>query len=592
MLRTFLFQLHWLLGITAGLILTVVGVTGGLLAFEQEILNLMNPGVMTVEVPNSKKLMPSELLAAIQRSAPDHRINGLTLYQEADRSAQVQFAGNNPGNRRGENRAVNPYSGDLLAEPRGVGFFRTVMQLHRWLLTDTLFDNRQVGKQVVGAATVGLILLTLTGLFLRWPKQVFSVKVWLGLSLKRRGRSLLWHLHAVLGTWALLLYLLAALTGLYWSYDWYRNALHGLSGVPAMAHGQPGPGQRSLAEGAPGQRRAGEGRQGRDGSAGRAPGGRGQAMLTPQVLQHLDRAWEVFAKEVGAHSRQVMMRLPQRGDTTITMTSLGRSARHDRATDRVVIDPLGQTIVEHDRFSQRPLKVRLMSSMLALHSGSCFGLPGRIIMAIASLGLPLFTLTGWMLYLQRRRNQRAAKVAAATVARGAESRVSMPPLLIGYASQSGTAERLAWQGAAHLQQAGMQVVVKPLGALAPSDLEDWSLALFLVSTFGDGVPPHNGRVFARAMADTQVDLSPLSYLLLSLGDRQYRQYCKFGRALDGWLQQQGARPRQPAVEVDDNDPAALALWAHALDQLADAAGGVRAGADLSGHALHCRELAA
>ena len=38
-------------------------------------------------------------------------------------------------------------------------------------------------------------------------------------------------LHSVVGTWVLLIYLMSALTGLWWSFDWYRNAANTLLGV-------------------------------------------------------------------------------------------------------------------------------------------------------------------------------------------------------------------------------------------------------------------------------------------------------------------------------------------------------------------------
>lgn len=47
--RNAVFQVHWFLGITAGVVLALVGVTGGMLSFEDEILEALNPGVMTVE---------------------------------------------------------------------------------------------------------------------------------------------------------------------------------------------------------------------------------------------------------------------------------------------------------------------------------------------------------------------------------------------------------------------------------------------------------------------------------------------------------------------------------------------------------------
>ena len=49
MFKNLVFQLHWLLGITAGVVLAVVGVTGAMLSFEADLLKGINPGVMTVE---------------------------------------------------------------------------------------------------------------------------------------------------------------------------------------------------------------------------------------------------------------------------------------------------------------------------------------------------------------------------------------------------------------------------------------------------------------------------------------------------------------------------------------------------------------
>ena len=74
MFRNFLFQIHWFLGITAGVVLAIVGLTGGMLAFEQEILRLMNRGVITVAPPSLPQLSPADMLARIATSSPGKRI--------------------------------------------------------------------------------------------------------------------------------------------------------------------------------------------------------------------------------------------------------------------------------------------------------------------------------------------------------------------------------------------------------------------------------------------------------------------------------------------------------------------------------------
>jgi sulfite reductase (NADPH) flavoprotein alpha-component len=49
-----------------------------------------------------------------------------------------------------------------------------------------------------------------------------------------------------------------------------------------------------------------------------------------------------------------------------------------------------------------------MSSIFPLHSGSFFGTPGVLAFFLASLAMPVFTITGWMLYLDRRSRKLAA----------------------------------------------------------------------------------------------------------------------------------------------------------------------------------------
>ncbi|HKY02136.1 MAG TPA: PepSY domain-containing protein, partial [Burkholderiales bacterium] len=46
MLKIVLFRTHWLLGLIAGFVLALVGVTGGLMSFEDELLEAFNPRVM------------------------------------------------------------------------------------------------------------------------------------------------------------------------------------------------------------------------------------------------------------------------------------------------------------------------------------------------------------------------------------------------------------------------------------------------------------------------------------------------------------------------------------------------------------------
>ncbi|MCB1656563.1 MAG: sulfite reductase flavoprotein subunit alpha, partial [Pseudomonadales bacterium] len=216
------------------------------------------------------------------------------------------------------------------------------------------------------------------------------------------------------------------------------------------------------------------------------------------------------------------------------------------------------------RYADKSYKAQLLTSIYALHVGSYWGLPGRILVTIASLSMPLFFITGWLLYLDRRRKKRQIKQARQGLST-AHSDAS--PWLIGFASQSGLAEQLAWQSAGQLQAAGFAVRVQPLAALSEQDLLQASNALFVVSTFGDGEAPDSARGFERKVLNQPLALSSLKYSLLALGDRQYPHFCGFATRVQQWLNERGAQSLFTPVQVDSGDPEALQHWQQQLGQL-------------------------
>lgn len=532
MFKKVLFQLHWFFGISAGLVLALMGVTGALYAFEGEIMGALNPEVLRVEVRESGTLAPAELVSKIEAAA-GKTVSGLWVDTHADSAARVFFTPK-PGERRGPMRFFDPYSGELLAEPSGKAFFDLMLQLHRFLAMG------ETGKQITAASTLALVFFCLSGLYLRWPRQALNWRAWLTLDWAKKGRAFNWDLHAVAGTWCLAFYLCASLTGLYWSYGWYRDGMTQLlSDAPA---GQQG--------GKPGERR------GRPGDAPQGP--------PPSVDYHA--LWSSLQSAAGPQLVAWNLRLPPVAGQPATVFYLLKDADHPRALNQLTLDPLSGQVQRHERYADKPFGAQLLASVYALHVGEYFGLVGRILMALASLSMPLFAITGWLLYLDRRRKKRAIKQARGVLSTSAEGQ----HWLVGFASQSGLAEQLAWRTAGQLQAAGIAVQVQPLARVDAQALRQASRALFVVSTFGDGEAPDSARGFERSLLGRELVLADLSYAVLALGDRQYQQFCGFARRLHGWLQQQGANSLFSPVEVDNGDVVALAHWQQQLSGLTGA----------------------
>lgn len=541
--RNVLFQVHWFLGITAGIVLALVGLSGGILSFEDELLKAWNPGIITVEARNQPALVPAALVARIREQAPADRVQSLSLSRDAEEAARVGFAPRKdakpgPGGRgpRGETRYVDPYTGRLLGKPRGEGFFRTTMQLHRWLAMD------DVGKQVVAFSTIALIYFCLSGLYLRWPRRWRSLRTWLALDWRQKGRNFLWHLHSIFGTWVLLAYLVMALTGLWWSYDWYRDGLNRWADMPQ---------QQQRGEGT--KRTGGDDRRGER-----------KEVAAPEL--DVAQAWAAFQASVPAWSTATLQ-WPREGNG-VQFRYLDANPPHERANNTLELDPATLAVRKHERYDQRDLKQRLVGSIFALHRGSYFGIVGVVLFMVASLLMPLFAITGWMLYLERRKRQREGRRLAAEGLALAPA-TSGEPVLVAYASQTGNAQRLAWQTATALHEGGAAVDVKSLAQLAPEALAGHGRILFVASTFGESQPPDAARAFARRLRTLQPGaLQGLRYGVLSLGDREYGEdFCGFGRELDQQLHHAGGERLFDRIDVDAQDPGAIRHWQHHIGLL-------------------------
>lgn len=536
-----LFQLHWLLGISAGLVLSLMGVTGAAYSFQDEILEWLNADTLRLEVSADGVLPPAELVRRIEASAGE-QVSGLWVETQSGGPARVFFMPP-PGERRGPMRWFDPYNGKLLDDPVGQPFFGLMLQLHRFLAMG------ETGKQITAASTLALIFFCLSGLYLRWPRQAGSWRAWLTLDWARKGRSFNWDLHAVAGTWCLALYLLAALTGLFWSYEWYRAGLQRLlADAPVEQQAKPG-------------ERRGEGRgERREGGRPGMP----QAPSGPPLVVDYDAVWASIREAAGPGLSAYNLRLPPVGGQPATVFYLLKDASHPRAINQITLDPATGKVARVERYAEKSFKAQLLTSIYALHVGEYFGLPGRILMMLASLAMPVFFITGWLLYLDRRRKKRAIRAARGGLGQGGEGE----PWLIGFASQSGFAEQLAWQSAGQLQAAGFPVRVQQLGELDAGQLAEARNALFVVSTFGDGEAPDTARGFERKVLGQASQLAELRFAVLALGDRQYQHFCGFAQRLQAWLQGQGASPLFDTVEVDNGDRDALQDWQQRLATLA------------------------
>ncbi|CAE7309666.1 ndor1 [Symbiodinium natans] len=142
-----------------------------------------------------------------------------------------------------------------------------------------------------------------------------------------------------------------------------------------------------------------------------------------------------------------------------------------------------------------------------------------------------------------------------------------------YASQTGTAEEVAWELAREARRRGWPLEPRALDETSIQELSRTKIAIFVVSTTGQGDPPLNMRRLWQEMLSASLPptlLAEMSYTVFGLGDRRYREFNYAARKLHARLGNLGAKSFHRLGLGDDQhdfgmeqelDPWAEGLWA-------------------------------
>ena len=383
--------LHLWAGLVFGTLLVLQGLTGSILSWRHELDAALNPGLLQVAPPpatrqgETLKVAPATVQAVNTRlsEAPGYgRPNMLMIPQHA---GDVFVAWYRPGKtasiwEQGVTRQVmvDPASLRILGERNWgeAGMSRplvlpTLFHLHHYLLTG---DG---GKVVVAVEGLALLLLSITGIIVWWPKFTRSA-FWHAITF-RLGSSwpkLSFQLHRAAGFYVAPVFLLLSVSGVYFNMPgWVTPAVGALGSIT--------PNEKPANGSAPGL----------------APLAAQDVVAAAQALFPTGRVSRLSFPATPGQPYEVRVRQPgemRHGDgaTRITIDS------GDGAVLRVV-DPL--TMREGDRF---------LSWMFPLHTGEAFGTAGRVFISLIGLMPLVFFVTGLVMWLKIRRPKQGKRGAA------------------------------------------------------------------------------------------------------------------------------------------------------------------------------------
>lgn len=226
-------KIHLWLSVPAGIFITLICFSGAMMVFEKEITEWCRHDLYFVQEVKEHALPQEKIADIVAATLPDSvTVTGVNTFAEADRAWQVTLS-----KPRRASVYVDQYTGEIKGRYERLPFFDTMFHMHRWLLG----PSQGAGKWIVGVCTLFLVIILITGLLMwltnRKKPLTQSLKISTG-----HGWHRFWHdLHVAGGIYATIFLLAMALTGLTWSFSWYRTGFYAMFGVDASAggHGKP-----------------------------------------------------------------------------------------------------------------------------------------------------------------------------------------------------------------------------------------------------------------------------------------------------------------------------------------------------------------
>ena len=226
-------KIHLWLSVPTGIFIALICFSGAMMVFEKEITELCRHDLYFVQEVKGSTLPEQRLVEIVTATLPDSvSVTGVKTFPEADRAWQVSLS-----KPRRASVFIDQYTGEIKGRYERLPFFDTMFHLHRWLLD----PSKSIGKWIVGVCTLLLVIILVTGLLMWLTNRKKPLTQSLKISCNK-GWHRFWHdLHVAGGIYATIFLLAMALTGLTWSFSWYRTGFYAMLGVDASAvgHGRP-----------------------------------------------------------------------------------------------------------------------------------------------------------------------------------------------------------------------------------------------------------------------------------------------------------------------------------------------------------------
>lgn len=390
-------KIHLWLSVPFGLIITLVCFSGAMLVFENEVNEWFRRDLYYVETVKESPLPMDKLLEKVATTLPDSvSVIGVSISSDPGRAYQVSLS-----KPRRASLYVDQYTGEVKGKSERSGFFMFMFRMHRWLLDSMNPGNEGIfwGKMIVGVSTLLLVFVLISGIVIWWPRTRKALKNSLKITATKGWRRFWYDLHVAGGMYALIFLLAMALTGLTWSFPWYRTAFYKVFGVEvqqraAQGHEQKSDAQKRDTKLAAHREKKREGNEVRKGERSRRPENNHSDMYSvtsPFVY------WQEIYDKLGRQNPEYKQISISSGTASVSFNRFG----NQRASDRYSFNTDNGEFTETSLYQHQDKSGKIRGWIYSVHVGNWGGMFTRILTFIAALLGAALPLTGYYLWIKR-----------------------------------------------------------------------------------------------------------------------------------------------------------------------------------------------
>ncbi|NAW50426.1 peptidase [Elizabethkingia argentiflava] len=376
--RKIAYQLHLWLGLMSGLIVFILAATGCILSFEKELKQWIYPEKYYVKTIKKQKLPLSVLKLQSEKALPNGlKVSRVEVSSNPSRSyafrslkmdhEAMTFWGSYLYYYR---VYIDPYNGQVLGlEDAKKDFFEIVLNLHRRLLL-----GEKIGKTITGYATLIFAVILFSGLVIWYPRKMSKnmLKGMFFIKISANWKRINYDLHNVLGFYAIIPLLLISYAALIWNFKgldkWIIKTLNGNGQTEQRAK------SKVPSKGSP----------------------------LPHNIS--DRIFKIVEKNLsGKESALINFPKTEEGTYYAQVTFADKHYQNIQYN----FDQYSGEILKYQTYKDKKIKsgTALRKRNYDLHTGSIFGITGRIIYFFATIIAASLPVTGFIIYLNRKKKK-------------------------------------------------------------------------------------------------------------------------------------------------------------------------------------------